>query len=219
MKELYFTEQSIMEESATFKREAEKFYKPKDFAISPKKTALLILDMQNFFLDKSSHAFVPSAKPIIPNIKKLINLFKNNESEIIFTRHINNKENAKNMGKWWRDILTVKDNFSKITDELLFENANIIIKTQYDAFYKTELEKVLRSKHISQIIITGVMTHLCCETTARSAFVRGFEVFFGIDLTATYNRSFHKSTLYNLSHGFATPILTEKIIDELSKER
>jgi len=219
MKELYFTEQTIIGESAKLKREAEKFYKPKSFSLFPEKTVLLILDMQNFFLDIDSHAFVPSAKTIIPNIKKLINFFKNIKSEVIFTRHINNKENAENMSKWWRDILTEDSVFSKISRDLYFKDAKVIIKSQYDAFYKTALEGYLKELNISQIIIAGVMTHLCCETTARAAFVRGFEVFFGIDLTATYNRSFHTSTLYNLSHGFATPILTAEIIDELSKER
>ncbi|MCP4152595.1 MAG: isochorismatase family protein, partial [bacterium] len=66
---------------------------------------------------------------------------------------------------------------------------------------------------ITRVIITGVMTHLCCETTARSAFVRNFEVYFTIDATATYNREFHKSTLLNLSHGFASPVLTSDILN------
>jgi isochorismate hydrolase len=59
------------------------------------------------------------------------------------------------------------------------------------------------------------MTHLCCETTARSAFVRGFEVFFTIDGTATYNQGFHLGTLVNLSHGFATPVLASEILSTL----
>lgn len=55
------------------------------------------------------------------------------------------------------------------------------------------------------------MTHLCCETTARSAFIRGFDVFFTIDGTATYNEDFHFGTLYNLAHGFAVPLLIDEI--------
>ncbi|MGB9641195.1 MAG: isochorismatase family protein, partial [Anaerolineales bacterium] len=45
---------------------------------------------------------------------------------------------------------------------------------------------------------------LCCETTARSAFIRGFEPFFLVDGTATYNSYFHQATLLNLNHGFAS---------------
>ena len=55
------------------------------------------------------------------------------------------------------------------------------------------------------------MTHLCCESTARSAVVRGFEVFFLIDGTATYNQQFHFGSLYNLAHGVATQVLAQEI--------
>jgi len=58
------------------------------------------------------------------------------------------------------------------------------------------------------------MTHLCCETTARSAFMSGFDVFFTVDGTATYNKTFHLSTLINLAHGFAIPITTKEVIQK-----
>ena len=102
---------------------------------------------------------------------------------------------------------------SQITPEL--DAGYTIEKTQYDAFYQTALEDLLKEKGITQVVITGVMTHLCCETTARSAFMRGFTVFFPIDGTATYNEDFHRSTLLNLSHGFAIPALIEELAEEV----
>ena len=92
----------------------------------------------------------------------------------------------------------------------------VIEKSQYDAFHQTRLEEMLLERRISQVIVCGVMTHLCCETTARSAFMRGFEVFFAIDGTATYNEAFHRATLLNLAHGFAAPVLIEEIIAALT---
>ncbi|XXG60368.1 hypothetical protein AAC387_Pa04g2295 [Persea americana] len=62
---------------------------------------------------------------------------------------------------------------------------------------------MLRDKGIEEVIITGVMTNLCCETTARDAFVRGFRVFFSTDATATSSREMHEATLLNLGYGFA----------------
>jgi isochorismate hydrolase len=56
------------------------------------------------------------------------------------------------------------------------------------------------------------MTHLCCETTARSAFIQGYVVFFVVDGTATYTESFHRGSLLSLSHGFAVPILVDEIL-------
>lgn len=56
---------------------------------------------------------------------------------------------------------------------------------------------------IKEVIVTGVMTNLCCETTAREAFVRGFRVFFSTDATATSLPELHDATLKNLAYGFA----------------
>jgi bifunctional isochorismate lyase/aryl carrier protein len=91
-------------------------------------------------------------------------------------------------------------------------------KSQYDAFYQTSLEEMLHAKGVTQVVICGVMTHLCCETTARSAFIRGFEVFFPVDGTATYNLAYHKASLLNLAHGFASLVLMKDILEAIRGE-
>ncbi|MBT3261004.1 cysteine hydrolase [bacterium] len=173
-----------------------------------KNTALLVIDMQKYFLDPASHAYISSATAIIPRIQKLIPQFET----VIFTRHLNTKENAKNMSTWWRELLTKNNPLSELIPELDQSKALIMEKAQYDAFYETDLEKLLHTKGITQIYVTGVTTHLCCETTARAAFTRGFKVFFDAYATATYQEKYHQATLTNLAHGFATivnrPLLT-----------
>ena len=67
-------------------------------------------------------------------------------------------------------------------------------------------------------VISGVMTHLCCETTARAAFMRGFEVFFTVDGTATYNEALHRSSLLTLSHGFAIPVLIDELLCDMEPD-
>jgi len=94
----------------------------------------------------------------------------------------------------------------------------IIEKNQYDAFYNTNLEQILHENNISQVIVCGVLTNICCETTARSAFVRGFETFFTIDGTAAYSEEHHMATISNLSYGFAIPILLDELFAILSKK-
>jgi len=173
--------------------------------------ALLILDMQKFFHDNKSHAFIPSAKAIIKPIISLTNFFIINNLPIITTKHINTKENAKQMDNWWRDILTEESESSQLIAEFDIPQAEIIVKSQYDAFYCTNLNDILKKNKVEQVIITGVMTHLCCETTARSAFVRGYKVFFPTDGTATYNEEFHLATLTNLAQGFSDISLIENL--------
>lgn len=167
-----------------------------------RQSALIVTDMQEYFLNKNSHAYIPASESIVEDISSLVSVFRKNNRPVIFTRHINTKENAGMLSAWWSDIIT-EENYSGLTEKLDTHGAKIIIKTQYDAFYKTELEDYLKSQQVKSVVITGVATHLCCETTARAAFVRGFEVFFPVDCTATYDEEFHLSASRNLSHGFA----------------
>jgi len=177
----------------------------------PRETALLIIDMQRYFLDESSRAFLPSAPAIVPGLKRLLDGFRRQKSPVIFTRHANNESNAFMMGKWWSDLIPEGDELSEIIPELPTTDSIVIGKTQYDAFYQTDLEEVLKKQGASRVVVTGVMTHLCCETTARSAFVRGFEVIVAIDGMATDNEDFHMATLNNLAHGFAIPVLIKEL--------
>jgi len=201
-------------------------YRPKPWKLLPEKAALLVLDMQNYFLDPASHAFTPSAPAIVPKINKLIEIAGGKKMEIIFTRHVNDVENAEMMGKWWRDLIADGSWESEISMTVgLYDGktvgqdvCKIIVKDQYDAFYRTDLEEYLRSKKIEQVIITGVLTNLCCETTARSAFTKGFEVLFPIDATAAYNREFHLSTFRNLGYGFCPIIKTSDLINSLEND-
>lgn len=215
MKKCYFTSKSIHEKSWEMLQELKRYREEHKIDFKPRHSALLILDMQRYFLDESSHAYIPSAIAIIPEIKTLMNAFLKNKLPVILTRHLNTKKDANLMGKWWKDLITEENPLSEIVPELKHADAIVIKKTQYDAFYRTSLEDLLKKKGIIQIVITGVMTQLCCETTSRSAFVRGFEVFFTIDGTATYNEDFHRATLLNLSHGFALPLLCEEIKEQL----
>ena len=119
------------------------------------------------------------------------------------------------MASWWHDLIAPDDPLSLITPLLDTSHAVLIEKRRYDAFFETPLEAHLRSWQVQQVVVTGVMTHLCCETTARSAFMRGFQPIFVVDSTATYNRYFHTATLTNLSHGFANLALVAEILAAL----
>lgn len=219
MKEPYFTPETINEMLELVRPFRERH--PLEFR--PERAALLVLDMQRYFLDERSHAYIPSAGAILPKIKGLIGAFSERGRPVVLTRHINTDEDAGQMRRWWRELLTEANPLSELSPELLASleggGPMVITKSQYDAFYKTPLEETLRERGVEQVVICGVMAHLCCETTARSAFVRGFEVFFVIDGTASYNASFHRATLLNLAHGFAHPVLAGELLAALKDER
>jgi isochorismate hydrolase len=184
----------------------------------PDRSALLVLDMQEYFLNVSSHAYIPSVDAILPGILGLVQGYHARSLPVIFTQHIDASPNAGLMASWWRDSIHPENPLANIASCLEASTGIVIQKSQYDAFYQTTLEELLHGKGNSQVVIAGVMAHLCCETTARSAFVRGFEVFFLVDGTATYNESFHRAALLNLSHGFAMPVLIKDVLLALKEK-
>uniref|UniRef100_A0A7C4TC01 Isochorismatase family protein n=1 Tax=candidate division WOR-3 bacterium TaxID=2052148 RepID=A0A7C4TC01_UNCW3 len=115
--------------------------------------------------------------------------------------------------EWWNDIITKENDYYKLSKQIYIPDAPIIRKTQYDAFFRTDLKRLLKKLKVTQIVITGVMTNLCCETTARSAFVQGFKVFFVVDGTCTQNEIMHWATLVNIAYGFAVPVRAKDLIN------
>lgn len=216
MKEQYYTADNLVGTAAEFIDSVATVLRKKPPAVvDPAASALLILDMQRYFLEADSHAYIPSADAIIANIKQLQEVFFQLGRPVIQTRHLNTDENAGQMKHWWRDLIREDTPYSKISDSIRDRRALQLDKNQYDAFFETPLENMLREKGVRQVVVTGVMTHLCCDTTARSAFIRGFEVFFVVDATATYTRQLHQASLLNLTHGFALPMMTNSILAAL----
>ncbi len=217
MKTIYFTKENIEEKSNKILSKINELVRVRDIPFSPERSALVVMDMQRYFLDEKSHAFIPSANAIISKIKSIAQEYYKKNLPVIFTQHINSPENAQGMNKWWKDLIREDSPLREITKEIDTSKGYLIKKTQYDAFYKTPLEDLLRELKVEQLIITGVMTNLCCETTARSAFMRGFDVFFAVDGTATYNEDLHFSSVLNLAFGFAIPVLVREILKKVKK--
>lgn len=216
MKENYFKTETIAQRAEEFLSEIKPLRDRHTWSLNPASAALLVLDMQRYFLEPVSHAFIPAAQAIIPGIRRLQALFLERKLPVIHTRHINNDKNAGQMKKWWRELLTVDNLLSVLCADLFVKDVTVLNKTRYDSFFATDLHRFLTNRGVKQLVITGVMTHLCCETTARSAFMRGYDVFFGIDTTATYSSDFHRSSLMNLAHGFAIPLLETEIAEALT---
>lgn len=215
--ENYLTKQNIASKTDKWMAELHIPNKRKDnFRYSSKNSALLVIDMQDFFLKKESHSYIPAATTIIPNINQIIAKYRTFNNLIIFTFHaLGVNEDPGVMGKWWGDMLRVNNPLSKIHSSVDFKDNDIIFrKNRYSAFIGTDLDQILKENQIDTLIITGIMTHLCCETTARDAFMRDYDVFFVVDATATETETLHISSLRTLTDGFTIPIRTSEILME-----
>jgi isochorismate hydrolase len=181
---------------------------------SPKASALLVIDMQRYFLERESHAFLPGSESILGNVESLVARYRAKSLPIVFTRHaILPDEEPGAMGRWWGDRIRDEDPMSQIVSSLEPKNDDIVLrKSKYNAFAGTDLEAELGRLGVKQLVITGVMTHLCCETTARDAFTRDFDVFVVIDGMASSSEDLHISSLKTLADGFAIPVTTEEAL-------
>lgn len=177
-----------------------------DFA----RSCLLAIDLQIYFKR--------IILPILKNLQRIIESWRKRNLPIIFTQH-GHREPSKDggeLGRWWGELILEGTEEWKIIPEIKVEPQDLILpKKRYSAFFETDLEQILKERGIRDLIISGVMTNLCCETTARDAFMRDYRVFFLIDGTATGRKDLHLSTLKNLGFGFAYLLTCDELISLL----
>lgn len=180
--------------------------------------ALLVIDMQNFFLDPNSPTFTAGGTAILPNVKKLITAFREARRPVIYTTHVHKPDgsDAGIMGWWWEGMCREGHPEAEIHPSIApRQDEKIIAKHRYSAFYNTDLETVLRCARIEDLVMCGIMTNLCCECTARDAYYRDYRVFFLADATGTVCEEMHEATLLNLAYGFAHVGRCEEILSAL----
>ncbi len=182
------------------------------------RAALLVVDMQNFFLDPVSPTYTCGGPVVLPNIQRLLTAFRGAGRPVIFTQHVHhpNLSDAGIMGWWWEGMCLEGSPESAITPELAPQpGEKVVPKHRYSAFYNTDLETVLRCLRVEDVVICGIMTNMCCESTARDAYYRDYRVFFPADATGSICEEMHLGTLLNLAFGFARITTAQRLCGEL----
>jgi nicotinamidase-related amidase len=189
-----------------------------EMCLSRTNSALLVIDMQKFFLDPASLTFTCGGLAVLPNVKRLIAAFRNAGRPVIFTRHVHHPDrlDAGIMGWWWDGMCLEGSPESEIHDDLApLAREKVILKHRYSSFYNTDLETVLRCLKVEDIVISGIMTNMCCESTARDAYFRDYRVFFPADGTGSINEEMHLASLLNLAFGFSWVTSVDAILSQL----
>jgi len=186
-------------------------------SLDPRRAALLVMDMNVHFASSRGRSYLPMTELIIPNIALLLDHWRTIGAEAIFTRHGHQGEHDLGMlGKFFSDYIARDEPDAEIIPELApLEDEVIIGKKTYDAFLDTPLQSILNRRGIEQVLITGVLTHMCCESTARSAFCRGFEVYGAVDAMASKSEDHHLGSLLSMADSVAVMMSTREIIVSL----
>lgn len=187
-----------------------------DWTLNRSKAALLVIDCQNFFVSEPK----PEGIPILPRIRMLIDCFRRAGRPVIFTRHMHKVDGSDFgvLGEWWPENIIENTLESEIHPSLGARADDIVIrKNVYSSFVGTDLENILRKLGVTDLVISGVMTNLCCETAARDAFCRNFRVFFPADANGTSSEEMQVASLINIAFGFGAVMRAREIEQVMTK--
>ena len=147
---------------------------------------------------------------------------------VIHTRHVLRPDGS-NLGVL-ADVPKIREGFlndgspsAEFYHGLVVEPDDILLeKPRFGAFYGTDLELILRSRGIDTIMISGISTPVCCDTTAREANARDFRVLFLRDATACTGNDaerLHNATIEVLDGLFAHIVSIADVVDVLGENR
>jgi nicotinamidase-related amidase len=175
-------------------------------ALNLTKSALAVIDMQRYFLEEDADAYLGAPKRLVANVLELVGAFRGAVRPIVFTRHAHAKgSDTGEMGRWWDGKLPWEgERQSELIDDLdPSSGERVITKVRYSAFEGTDLDAWLRERSVDTLVICGVMTNLCVETTARHAFMKDMQPVIVEDACASSSSKYHEASIMNLEYGFA----------------
>jgi nicotinamidase-related amidase len=186
----------------------------------PPRCALLVIDMLRYFADPSGRCYLPATAAVTPRIAALVNAWRGFSGAVLFTQHCHSgRDDLGMLGRFFDDYIRCGEPDAEIVAALAPRPGEPVIrKTTYDAFWKTQLAEVLAERRASQVLVAGVLTHMCCETTARAAFCRGLEVFVAADGTASSCEERHVGSLQAMADAVAIVLSVEEVLARCAED-
>ncbi|MFU0880613.1 isochorismatase family protein [Kluyvera cryocrescens] len=193
-----------------------------DWAFEPARAALLIHDMQEYFLnfwgDDSE-----MMETVVANIAALRDFCKKNGIPVYYTAQPKEQsdEDRALLNDMWGPGLTRSPEQQRVIAALAPDDADtVLVKWRYSAFHRSPLEQMLKESGRNQLIITGVYAHIGCMTTATDAFMRDIKPFFVADALADFSRDEHLMSLKYVAGRSGRVVMTDELLPSIpaSKE-
>lgn len=151
--------------------------------LKPEKTGLLIIDIQNDYFEGEKNPLVNSLEATL-NTKQLLKFFRKKKLPVFFVQHISTKKDA--------DFFLPDSEGSKIHKLISpLRSEPVIIKHYPNSFHRTNLLEKIDARDLENLVICGMMTHLCIDSTVRAAKDFGFNCFLLNDAVATKELEFN----------------------------
>ena len=183
--------------------------------LDPGTTALLVIDVQNDYVDPNgalgrAGADMTACVRMIPRLERFLAAAR---EAGVFVVHTRNWHRPETDSEAWRDRLDRSGSWADRPGQAGTWGAEpyrieprdgeeVIRKFRYDAFLGTNLEYLLRARRIRTLVCTGVTTNVCVESTARAAHMRDFHVVLVEDCCASTEPELHQATVENVRRHF-----------------
>jgi ureidoacrylate peracid hydrolase len=200
--------------------------------LDPKRTALVVVDLQNAFMDDEvGHAVCPMARDIVPNVNRLASVVRGAGGGVFW---IKNTVDDRSSYEWShaQEMLTSDARARRIAamsegskgQELwpeldVWPHDEIVRKYRFSAFMPgtCELPYRLRSRGFDTVLITGTVTNVCCESSARDAMMTNFKTIMISDANAAMNMEEHNASLVAFYAIFGDVMDTDFVIQRLTR--
>jgi ureidoacrylate peracid hydrolase len=198
----------------------------KKIEVNPKDTAILVIDLQKGFVNEGAFCEVPAARKMLPRLQRLLDVCKKQSIPVIYTRMSHQFIRSTVYPDLWPNhfkpdgtpILVPGSKEFELIEELKVEEGDILLdKDRYSAFFGTPLDLILKEKGVKTLIVTGLASNVCCESTAREAFFLNYRVIFVDDLNVTLNDEMHRWAVENIRLVFGYVLSSDELIAKLQK--
>lgn len=188
-----------------------------NWAFEPERAALLIHDMQAYFLNFWGEN-CPMMAQVVANIVRLRDYCKQHNIPVYYTAQPKEQsdEDRALLNDMWGPGLTRSPEQQRIISELApDETDTVLVKWRYSAFHRSPLEQMLKETGRNQLLITGVYAHIGCMTTATDAFMRDIKPFFIADALADFSREEHLMSLKYVAGRSGRVVLSDDLLPSI----
>lgn len=198
------------------------------WTINSDSTALVIVDMQNAFCSKEGFMTklglnIDQCIDAVGPTKKILGHFREAGLPVIFTRYWL-RPDYKDAGLFESlfpgshdaQAMVAGTWDAEITDELAPEESEFVVdKQRYSGFYNTNLELILRDLGVDTLVIVGVTTNICVESTVRDAFFRDYKIIVLEDCTGAVDDLMQEGSIHSFRYGFADVMTVDEFLKKV----
>lgn len=203
--------------------------------LDPRQTAHIVVDLQNGFMGQGQVAEVPMARTIVPNVNRISAALRAAGGTVVYLQHTMDAEAIRSWPVFFEYFCGTAEHRARTIETFspgnpghalwseldVMQHDLVLKKRRFGAFVpgSSDLHARLQERGIDTLIISGTLSQVCCEATARDAMMMNYKVFFVTDACATLTDAEHGGTLSAMAHVFCDVRETQSLLGLIGAAR